>query len=83
MTKELKAKRVRYSGSGILKNRVTEEVYSGNAATKCLNCEATIKKEQKHIVVRNKKDKVRARFCGRDCQQTYEHQKLEEYGFYK
>lgn len=69
-------------GRGILANKISVEINNLGRDILCLRDNRTIKKGKKHIVVRNKRGVVKARFCCRNCQQWYEHKMLEESGFY-
>ena len=82
---EQRLKRTIHPGRGILRNKVSEEIYKNAVPATCLHCEKKIKKGDTYIVVRRGKKgsgKISARFCCKDCQQEYEHKVLEERGFY-
>lgn len=73
----------RPKGRGILKAKIVSGIYEG-PGKKCPNCQSSIKMGASVIMVKNTKTNlVSIIFCTKDCQQEYEHKKLEESGFYE
>ncbi|KKP68722.1 MAG: hypothetical protein UR66_C0002G0112 [Candidatus Moranbacteria bacterium GW2011_GWE1_35_17] len=79
------AKRKTRPGALILRNLITEENYEGVRPAGCTNpeCKKKIKTGENCVTIRYKNGRLICRFCSRDCQQTHEHNMLEENGFYE
>lgn len=73
------------SGALILRNIIAEEIYMGVRPASCANpdCIKKIQSGENCITIRYKNGRLICRFCSRDCQQTHEHNRLEENGFYE